>query len=83
MNFPAIANIFRVARNPSLCIPHHVVSTFDQLPIPLSKAIAAGRANVKIRAVVLDKDNCFAQPKSDHVYDDATGSYRVLKHINL
>jgi len=78
MNVPAILNIFRVIRDPALCLPHHTVNTFDQLPVPLSKAFPAfhrsdNKEPVDIRAVVLDKDNCFAVPHTNTVH----GAYSV------
>lgn len=79
MNIPAILSLFRVARDPTLCLPHATVSTFADLPIPLSRAFPRRRTEagstynekhdfVDIRAVVLDKDNCFAIPHTDEVY---------------
>lgn len=71
MNVPAVLNLFRVIRNPSLCLPHCTLSTFDEIPIPLSKAFTNRLGDEKftdIKAVVLDKDNCFAVPKTDHVH---------------
>jgi len=52
--------ILRLLVQPSLALPHATVSTFNDLPIPLSRAFAARGEKVDIRAVVLDKDNCFA-----------------------
>jgi len=71
MNVPAVLGLFRVIRNPSLCLPQCTVSTFDEIPVPLSKAFthpARDGKKTDIRAIVLDKDNCFAVPKADHVY---------------
>jgi phosphatidylglycerophosphatase GEP4 len=70
MNISGTLNAFRLLRDPSLCLPHHTISTFNHLPIPLSKAFA-GRHGDKIpdiRAVILDKDNCFAVPHQNEVY---------------
>jgi phosphatidylglycerophosphatase GEP4 len=57
-----------------LCLPHHTVSTFNHLPIPLSRAFtkADNEKKVDIKAVVLDKDNCFAVPKENEVYEPYT-----------
>lgn len=66
MNVSATLNAFRLLRNPSLCLPHATISTFNDLPVPLSNAF--GNADADIRAVVLDKDNCFAVPKENVVY---------------
>lgn len=84
MNVPAILGVFRVVRDPSLCLPHATVNTFDQLPIPLSKAFSAytRRDTGKlpdIKAVVLDKDNCFAMPHTNTVFP----AYSVRLHGQL
>jgi len=70
MNLSGTVNILRLIGNPALCLPHHTVATFDQLPIPLSAAFQSrhGEQKPDIRAVVLDKDNCFAIPKQNEVY---------------
>lgn len=70
MNVSATINVLRVFANPSLCLPHHTIATFDQLPIPLSSAFTPrhGEKKPDIRAVVLDKDNCFSVPKKNEVY---------------
>lgn len=78
MNISGTLNVFRLLRDPTLCLPQHTVSTFNQLPIPLSRAFpkkdgAAGGKEVDIQAVVLDKDNCFAIPHTNEVYK----SYQV------
>lgn len=70
LNASASLNVFRLIANPSLCLPHHTVPTFNHLPIPLCNAFNKhGSENkVDIKAVVLDKDNCFAVPKENEVY---------------
>ncbi|KAI9750285.1 MAG: hypothetical protein M1815_001892 [Lichina confinis] len=84
MNVSATLSIFRLIRDPALCLPHHTVPTFQHLPVPLSQAFskkeasspnaaaaaasAAATKAVDIRAVVLDKDNCFAAPGENHVH---------------
>ena len=71
-NLSGTLNAFRLFRDPSLCLPHHTVSTFNSLPIPLSKAFQTGekgKTEVDIRAVVLDKDNCFAIPHKNEVFN--------------
>lgn len=72
MNVSATFSIFKLFRDPALCLPHSTVSTFNQLPIPLSKAFVKqhGEKEVDIRAVVLDKDNCFATPQRNKVHGD-------------
>jgi phosphatidylglycerophosphatase GEP4 len=79
LNISGTLSAFRLLRDPSLCLPHHTVPTFAHLPVPLSPALApssgdAGSSDEKkraapdIRAVVLDKDNCFAVPHGDDIY---------------
>lgn len=73
MNISGTLNVFRLLRDPTLCLPQHTVSTFNHLPIPLSKAFPKKATNdgdkeVDIRAVVLDKDNCFAIPHTDEIH---------------
>lgn len=76
MNISGTLNAFRLIKDPSLCLPHHTVSTFNQLPIPLSKAFQNqnGKQGADIRAVILDKDNCFAVPHENGVYP----AYKVI-----
>jgi phosphatidylglycerophosphatase GEP4 len=70
-NLSATFNIVRILFKPSICLPHHTVSNFNDLPIPLDKALQReGRAATDIRAVVLDKDDCFAYPNQNEVYPD-------------
>ncbi|KAL9587431.1 MAG: hypothetical protein Q9212_000247 [Teloschistes hypoglaucus] len=66
MNVSATLNFFRLIRQPSLCLPHAIAPTFNDLPVPLTSAF--GGLKPDIRAVVLDKDNCFAVPKEHAVY---------------
>jgi phosphatidylglycerophosphatase GEP4 len=69
-NLSATFNIFRVLARPSSCLPHATVSTFNELPMPLSRAFEGLRKEkVSIRAVVLDKDDCFAKPKENEVFE--------------
>ena len=71
MNISGTLNIFRLLRDPTLCLPQHTVSTFNHLPIPLSKAFRKDGINqqeVDIQAIVLDKDNCFAVPHTDEIH---------------
>jgi phosphatidylglycerophosphatase GEP4 len=70
MNVSATLNAFKLIAKPSLCIPHATVPTFDRVPLPLSRALeeANGGERPDIRAVVLDKDNCFAKPKANVIY---------------
>ncbi|KAI4118818.1 MAG: hypothetical protein LQ345_001211 [Seirophora villosa] len=66
MNVSATLNFLRLIARPSLCLPHTTIPNFNDLPVPLSDAF--GPLKPDIRAVVLDKDNCFAVPKENVVY---------------
>ena len=83
-NLSATLNILRAITNPALLYPHLTIATFDQLPIPLSPALARGEKHPDIRAVILDKDNCFAFPHDLHVYPEysvrPTQSLHSLTH---
>ena len=67
-NLSATLNVFRIIARPALCLPHATISTFNQLPIPLNQAFRKYK-NVDIRAIVVDKDNCFAYPHSNEIYE--------------
>ena len=69
MNLSATINVLKLIQNPSLCLPQASIPNFNHLPIPLSTAFVSRHGEkVDIRAVVLDKDNCFATPKENTVY---------------
>ncbi|KAI9791573.1 MAG: hypothetical protein M1833_001494 [Piccolia ochrophora] len=65
MNIPATLSALKLLRKPTLCLPHLTVSTFADLPLPISPSL---HAHADIRAVVLDKDNCFALPGRNEVW---------------
>jgi phosphatidylglycerophosphatase GEP4 len=69
LNLNGFFNVFRCLASPSLCLPHATVSTFNDLPIPLDKAFKARKEKPVIKAVVLDKDDCFAYPDSNVVFE--------------
>lgn len=50
---------------PQLCVP-----TFNELPVPI---------NANIKAVVLDKDNCFAYPEDEKVWPAYLEKWEQLK----
>ncbi|KAF2453594.1 mitochondrial PGP phosphatase [Lineolata rhizophorae] len=75
MNISGTLNVFRLLRDPTLCLPHVIVSTFNQLPVPLSNA----ENSVDIRAIVLDKDNCFAVPHQNEVYEAYKEKFKALR----
>ena len=65
----ALSLIFR----PSQCLPQAVVRNFNELPLPLSKAFSQDEkrfGTVNIRAVVLDKDDCFARPGETEIANE-------------
>ncbi|KAG0661378.1 Phosphatidylglycerophosphatase gep4 mitochondrial [Maudiozyma exigua] len=70
MNLSGTLNVFKLFYNPSLCKPNLIIPTFNQLPVPI---------NSKIKAVVLDKDNCFAYPKDDKVWHEYKDKWESLK----
>ena len=63
MNFSGTINAFRLLLKPQLCIPHLTVNTFDNITIPIRNP-----GWPEFKAVVLDKDNCFAVERSIYVY---------------
>ncbi|OCK78000.1 HAD-superfamily phosphatase [Lepidopterella palustris CBS 459.81] len=81
MNLSGTLNVFRLIRDPALCLPHHTVSTFNHLPVPLSKAFPPrdGEKGADIRAVVLDKDNCFAIPHANEVHKPYNDKFQELR----
>ncbi|EEY17974.1 conserved hypothetical protein [Verticillium alfalfae VaMs.102] len=79
LNLSASLNIFKLIARPSLCLPHQTVSTFNDLPIPLNKVLEAQGRKADIRAVVLDKDDCFAVPETNHVYKPYETRFEELK----
>lgn len=80
-NLSGSFNFLRLFVNPTLCLPHHTVSTFDQIPVPLSNAfnVKQGEKKPDIRAVVLDKDNCFAVPYENHVHVSNQSKFDELR----
>lgn len=70
MNISATLSAFKLLVKPSLCLPHATVPTFDGISLPISKTLnlANGGQEPDIRAVILDKDNCFAKPRENIVY---------------
>ena len=81
INLSGTINMFRLLYAPKLARPHVVLHQFSDLTFPLGKCVAT---NVKkkygvdvepdIRAVVIDKDNCFAKPHSLEVWP----AYKVI-----
>jgi len=81
LNLSGTLNILRLFANPALCLPHHTVSSFDKIPVPLSEAFGTGKGGREpdIRAVVLDKDNCFAIPHQNEVFPANQSKFDELK----
>jgi hypothetical protein len=76
MNLSGTINTFRLLYAPRLARPHVVLNHFNEVTFPLGRCIAAnikGQHGVDvpepdIRAVVIDKDNCIAQPHALEVW---------------
>ncbi|KAL8288885.1 hypothetical protein RB597_000798 [Gaeumannomyces tritici] len=80
LNLSASVNIFKLIFNPALCLPHATVGTFNDLPLPLGRAFKRNDGSVvDIKAVVLDKDDCFAVPETNEVYVDYKEKFAALK----
>jgi len=81
LNLSGTLNILRLFANPALCLPHYTVPSFDKLPIPLSEAFKTGTGEKKpdIRALVLDKDNCFAVPHANDIYPAYQSKFAELR----
>lgn len=75
MNFSGTFNALRVLYSPSLFLPQTVIPNFGKLPVP----IPPGPSNKPVRVVVLDKDNCFAEPHSDEVWPDYKEKWQQLR----
>ncbi|KAG0124386.1 mitochondrial PGP phosphatase [Tuber indicum] len=73
-NLSATLNALRILKSPPLLCPHLTIPTFDHLPVPLSTAL-----NADIRAVILDKDNCFAVPRAKEVYPAYKNTFEKLR----
>lgn len=68
-NLSASFNVVKILFKPGICLPHHTVPNFGELPIPLDKVLKREGRNVDIKAVVLDKDDCFAYPEENDVFE--------------
>lgn len=65
LNLSGFLSAFKLVAKPSLCLPHATVSTFGDLPSPLERAF---EKKCTIKAVVLDKDDCFAYPDTNQIH---------------
>ncbi|KAI3391706.1 hypothetical protein diail_6951 [Diaporthe ilicicola] len=79
LNLSASLNVFKLLSNPALCLPHAAISTFRDMPIPLDPAFRQKGVEVNIKAVVLDKDDCFAVPETNEVYKPYKERFEALK----
>jgi phosphatidylglycerophosphatase GEP4 len=82
LNLSGSLNILRLFANPALCLPHHTVSSFDKIPVPLSEAFTTSKTDNKkpdIRAIVLDKDNCFAIPHQNEIFPANKAKFEELR----
>ncbi|ODQ58689.1 hypothetical protein WICANDRAFT_32399 [Wickerhamomyces anomalus NRRL Y-366-8] len=75
MNVSATLNVFRLFFTPSYSVPHLTVSSFDKIPIPLKFP----NHQPNIRAIVLDKDNCFAKAHDDKVWPEYKEAWDKLR----
>lgn len=82
LNLSGSLNILKLFVNPALCLPHHTVSSFDKIPLPLSEAFNTAKGDKKpdIRAVVLDKDNCFAIPHENDIFPANKAKFDELRN---
>ncbi|KAI9713019.1 MAG: hypothetical protein M1820_001004 [Bogoriella megaspora] len=76
MNISGTVNVLRILFQPSLCLPHATVTTFRDLPIPLNRAFTS---RIDVKAVVLDKDNCFAKPHENVVHEPYSETFQQLR----
>ncbi|KAI2466078.1 HAD-superfamily phosphatase [Annulohypoxylon bovei var. microspora] len=79
LNLSGTLNIFKLIARPSLCLPHSTVSTFNEIPSPFEKAFEGRGNKVDIRAVVLDKDDCFAYPNTNEIYPAYAERFQQLQ----
>ncbi|KAK6460744.1 mitochondrial PGP phosphatase [Scheffersomyces coipomensis] len=75
-NVSATLNVSRLLYNPSLCLPHITVKSFDQISLPFK---IASHPDVVIKGVVLDKDNCIAKDHDDKVWPAYNETWDLLK----
>jgi len=79
LNLSASLNVFRLVANPTLCLPHATVATFNDVPVPLDRALGSDGRRPGIKAVVLDKDDCFAYPDSSDIYPQYKERFEALR----
>lgn len=79
LNLSGFFNVFKLLAKPSLCLPHATVSQFSDLPYPLRNAFSGQSEKLQIKAVVLDKDDCFAYPETNLVHPPYAERFRQLQ----
>ncbi|KAK7745186.1 hypothetical protein SLS62_009899 [Diatrype stigma] len=79
LNLSGFLNVFRLIAKPSLCLPHATVSTFNDLPSPIEKAFERSSRKSVIKAVILDKDDCFAYPDTNEIHPPYLERFRQLQ----
>lgn len=72
-NVSATLNVLRLVTTPQLAHPHIVARTFGEIPVPLVFP------DVEIKAIVLDKDNCFAKAHDDKVWPSYASKWEELR----
>jgi len=77
LNLSGTLNVLRLVFDPTLCLPQATIPTFAHLRVPLSEHFPGYKAD--IRAVVLDKDNCFAKPGDVNIHPP----YSVRDRLNI
>ncbi|ODV81841.1 HAD-superfamily phosphatase [Suhomyces tanzawaensis NRRL Y-17324] len=75
-NVSATLNVSRLLYNPSLCLPHLTLKSFDQITLPFP---IPNHPQATIRGVVLDKDNCFAKDHDDKVWPAYEDTWKRLQ----
>lgn len=85
MNLSGTLNAFRLLYYPTLFLPHHTIPSFDAVPLPPFPHTTLSQKPPSIRALVLDKDNCFAAPQTTSIhppyvphFSRLRSSYRLL-----
>lgn len=69
-NLSGAFNAFKTLYKPSLIKPSSIYNTFNDIPIPL---------NDKIKAIVVDKDNCISYPHQNHIWGPYNDQWAKLK----
>lgn len=69
-NLSGTINALKILYNPSLIRPKLIYQTFNDIPFPL---------NPKIKAIVLDKDNCISYPHKTYIWEPYTDQWEKLK----